>query len=744
MTETKKERLVVIDAHALIHRAYHALPPLTSPQGVQVHAVYGFTSVLIKMLRELKPTHVVAAFDLPGKTFRHEEFLEYKAHRPEADRELVEQFPFVRQVVSAFGITVLEKEGYEADDIIGTVARSAHAPDREIVIVTGDLDTLQLVRDREVLVYTMKRGVTETVIYDEEKVRERYGGLTPAQLSDFRGLKGDPSDNIPGVPGIGEKTAIQLLGTYTSLERLYERLPEAADISDRIKEKLVAFRDQAFFSKKLAEIHCQVPITFSLNQAKFTFSTGPELEKILVGLGFDSLVTRLKKDTTAAPPAPPTLFEVPEISEGRETPALLSEYRKKGVFSQKIEKLEVALFPVLRRMEKEGIAIDLKILKQLNQKLTDRLVALEKEAFALAGTSFNLNSPQEVAAVLFEKIGLSQAKQKRTRTGLISTRATELEKLRGAHPLVPLLLEWRELSKLKSTYLETFPRLIGKDGRMHTTYNQVGTATGRLSSDSPNLQNIPIRGRYGKDIRQAFVPRSGYVIVSADYSQLELRIAAALSKDPKMLAAFKKGEDIHTRTAAEIFNVGLSEVTKEMRRTAKVLNFGVLYGMGPRAFSQGAKVPPARAREFIDEYRADFSRLTEYLEESKREARQKGYAETVWGRRRHLEDIRSPHPGLRAAAERMASNMPIQGTEADIIKAAMVEIDRAFSTSDDVYMLLQVHDELVFEVRKAAMADVLPKIKKIMENVIEFEVPLEMDVSTGPSWGDLEPVNPKS
>ena len=735
--------LLVIDTHALIHRSYHALPDLRDSSGRLVNAVYGFTSVLIKVLRELKPDFVVAAFDLPGATFRHEAHEAYKATRAKVDTELSEQFPIVREVLAAFGIPVLEQEGFEADDIIGTIvgelsAKGGKEKNLKIVITTGDLDALQLVEGSRVVVYTLRKGITDTVTYTEKEVAERFGGLKPGQLVDFKGLKGDPSDNIAGVAGIGEKTAIELLKKYSSIEKLYEKFEADAELKEGTKKKLRGRRDEAIFSRELATIRRDVPIHFSLKDAEFTFTVRPILKELLQKLEFSSLLKRLEKeeDFKESAETQPT-FEggLPAGKAGGAT----EEYFRKKIFSKKIYELEKALTPVLRRMEKTGFLIEPQILDSLNRKINQELLEIKKKVTKLAREEFNLNSPQEVGRVVFDKLKLGGARVKKTATGAVTTRAEELEKLRAKHPIIPLLLRWRELSKLQSTYLEALPRLVNpKDGRIHTTFKQFGAVTGRLASESPNLQNIPIKGELGMELRQAFVARPGFTLLVADYSQVELRIAASLSGDEKLIGAFKRGEDIHTRTAAEVFNVPFDKVTKDMRRTAKILNFGVLYGMGARSFSAAAGVGQDEAQNFIEEYQADFAELTKFVEELKARAYSAGYAETVWGRRRLLPELASPNPGMRAAGERMAVNMPIQGTSADVIKSAMVGIDKEIAASKDIFMILQVHDELVFEVKKYKIDEYAPKIKKIMESVIELSVPLIVELETGPNWGQLE------
>lgn len=737
VSKNKPEKIVIIDSHALIHRAYHALPPLTSPQGEMVQAVYGFASVLIRVLKDLKPEYAVAAFDMAGPTFRHEEFKDYKAQRPETDKELIKQFPLVRELVSAFGIPVLEKQGFEADDVIGTVVEELkNKKDLVKIIVTGDLDSLQLVEDENILVYTLKKGVNDTAIYNEAAVKERFEGLGPDQMTDFKGLKGDPSDNIPGVPGVGEKTAITLLKEYESLENLYKNIDKLKTKSSKLFEKLVANKELAFFSKKLATIKRDVPLDFKLEEAKLNLVDSEAAKKVLERFGFKSLISRLNDAVSGSKPVPESVQG--ELLGNEDE---LEEYYKKGIFSEKIYQLEKDVRPVLRKMEANGILLDVKALKDLSQKISAELETIKKEVTILAGEDFNLNSTQELGRIIFEKLDLGGKRIKKTKGGAYSTAFGELEKLKDTHPIFKQMLRWRELSKLQSTYVEALPRLVNaKDGRLHTTFKQLGAVTGRLSSENPNLQNIPTKGEYGLEIRRAFLAPKGWLILSADYSQIELRVAAALSGDSKMIETFKRGEDIHTRTAIEVFNVSAEKVTKEMRREAKVLNFGVLYGMGPRAFSQSAGVTLDQARDFIKEYELGFAGLAKFIRDIKNKAKAQGYVETLWGRRRYV-DLSSPNPAFRAAAEREAVNMPIQGTATgDIVKAAMVELNKGIGSKKDIKMILQVHDELVFEVKAEMVKKYAALVKKTMENIADIGVPLVAEVEAGPNWGDLKKI----
>ena len=905
------KKLVLIDSNALVHRAFHALPPtLTSPKGVMTNAVYGFTSVLLKMLKDIKPDYIAATYDLAGPTFRHEEFEEYKAHRKKAPDELYAQIPLTKDILKTFGIPVYEKQGFEADDLIGALAeRGKREKNLQVVIVTGDLDTLQLVDDEKVVVFTLRKGLTDTVIYNEEEVKKRYG-LYPSQVVDFKGLKGDPSDNIPGVPGIGDKTASALMQEFGSIEEMYKRI-ETKDkkikLSPKLLEKLVDNKDQAFFSKKLATIIRNIDIDFNVDMADWRKNLDRQaIEKIFKEFGFYSLVKRLDeleiqggqrleleltKSTDNVNNAIKELktkeeirngliglkgseeiifdivregtfiwtedgkncfsfnlgdlmvkkvennelwktfvavFEDEKIAKsghdlkpflkkflnkgmhvlgvffdtkiaaylikpdrkdyelammyqnefGQEFPAgddghLSAILRLKELFWEKLkndgllkvfEEIEMPLIPVLAEMELTGIKIDISSLKKMGLSVSKELLDLEKQIHSHAGTQFNINSPKQLKEILFERLGLKgkvgktapssphpsrtvsegKARLRRTSKGAISTAASELEKLSGEHPIIDLILKYRELQKLKTTYIEPFPQLVdARTGRLYTTFNQTGTVTGRLSSQDPNLQNIPIKTELGQEFRKAFVSAPGYKLVSFDYSQLELRIAAHISGDAKMIAVFKRGDDIHTRTAAEIFEVAPENVTPGMRREAKTLNFGLLYGMGLLGFQRAAGVSRDRAREFIDRYMREFSGVAKYMEDIKQKAKKDGYVSTIFGRRRYLPEINSGIPQLISQAERMAINHPIQGTEGDFLRIAMSRIyDLVHKdyNDQDVKMLVQVHDELLFEIKNDLVEAVSPKIKSIMENVYKLDVPLTVDIKYGDNWRDMESI----
>jgi len=923
---------MIIDGNALIHRSFHALPPLTTKTGEIVNAVYGFTTVLIKAIKEFRPEYVALTLDRKEKTFRHEKFKDYKATRVKAPDELYAQIPRVKEIARGFNIPVYELAGFEADDLIGTLAYKVDGA-VEKIIVTGDMDTMQLINNHT-KVFTIKRGLTDSVIYDEKAVRERYG-LGPEQMIDFKALRGDPSDNIPGVKGIGEKTATELLQNFKTLDGVYKNI-KSEKIKDRIRELLAQYKDKAYLSKELATIKCDSPIEFNLDEARFGKFDKEKLAKLFNELEFRSLLPRLqglaqdtekrfeklgdyeqidkfkrnlelfkynlvdndkkfdnffKKllaqkefafDTETANFNPVTaellgisfsweageayyleiktkkskikndlfnynkndnqednlwleklkpIFKDEKIKKyghnikydievmaslginvkGVAADSMVASYllnpgsrqhnldavtfnefnhqkitkedllgkgKDKIAFSEvPIEKLynyscedadftnrlvekllpqlkkqkliklfneiEMPLALVLAIMETNGIKIDKKFLAEMSKTVNKKISSLTKKIHELAGLEFNINSTQQLREVLFEKLAIPAMGISKNKTGL-STGADELAKLRGQHPIIELIQEHREVVKLSTTYIEALPKLVNeKTGRLHTSFNQTVTATGRLSSTEPNMQNIPVRTELGREIRKAFIAGKGFKLLSLDYSQIELRLAAHMSGDKKMIEAFKKGEDIHSATAAEINQVALGEVTPRMRREAKAVNFGILYGQGPHGLSQGADIPYARAKEFIDKYFVSYKGIKKFVDSTIEMAREKGYTETLFQRRRILPEINSSVIQVRKAAERMAINTPIQGTAADIIKVAMVRIQGLIDKNyqaDEIKMLLQVHDELVFEVKEGLVKKTAGEIKEIMENIMKLKVPLGIDASAGDNWGEMNRV----
>ncbi|MFA6410306.1 MAG: DNA polymerase I [Candidatus Buchananbacteria bacterium] len=911
----QKPKFVVIDGNALIHRAWHALPPtLRTKNGEIVNAAYGFTMILLKVLKDLKPNYLAVTFDLAAPTFRHEQYKEYKAQRVKQADELYAQFPRIKEIVSAFNLKIFEKEGFEADDVIATLVRDSQVQNLQTVIVTGDMDTLQLVDDNTV-VYTMHKGISDSVTYDIAQVKERFDGLVPEQMVDYKALRGDPSDNIPGVKGIGEKGAITLIKEFKSLENLYQRL-DSKKLSDRYRKILTEHKEAAFFSKKLSRLVDNVPIDFKLADVKITGYDAGVVIPLFQELEFKSLINKLPKEIQKVSASGQTGFDfsgkvtsetgVLAKQKGADYKLIKTEADFKNFFDQlknrkifaldtetsglnpftdellgisfcwhqsqafylpakaewleiikpiladaKIEKIghnikfdletldtaglklngvtfdsmiasylinpgsrqhnldglafnelgyqmqpitdligkgknqitlkdvplekvsdyscedadftwrlvkplteqlaeknnlglltkiEVPLIPVLAQIEKNGVLIDTKFLNAMGKTVGKRLKTIEEKIHELAGTKFNIASPLQLKGILFEKLKISTQGLGRTKTG-ISTAADELEKLKGQHKIIDYIIEFRELSKLKSTYLDALPKLVDKTGRIHTSFNQTVTATGRLSSSEPNLQNIPVRTELGQKIRQAFIAPKGFKILSADYSQIELRIIASLANDKKMIESFKKDEDIHTRTASEINDVPLDKVTKEMRYAAKAVNFGIIYGQGAWGLAAGTGISRAKAMDFIDRYFEIHQDIYNYLEETKKLAHQMGYVETFFGRRRYLPEINSTIAPIKAGAERMAINHPIQGTAADLLKLAMIEIHKELpKISIQAKMILQVHDELVFEVPQKDLKTVAELVKEKMESVYKLRAPVDTSIEAGDNWGQLKEI----
>lgn len=788
--ETKKEKtLVLLDAHAILHRAYHALPDFTSPTGEPTGALYGVVAMLLKIVEELKPDYIAACYDLPEPTYRHEAFDGYKAGRAKTDDSLVEQIDRSRDIFAAFGIRIFEHPGFEADDMLGTIVeQTKKEKDLRVVIASGDMDTLQLVDGKRVTVYTLKKGIKDTILYDENMVKERFL-FGPTLVPDYKGLRGDPSDNIPGIVGIGEKTATELIVKFGTIEAIYKKLKKSEDAFREagIKERIIALlregEEEATFSKMLATIRRDAPVTFTLPEKTWREKLDLEAVLTLFGeLGFRTLAVRVKElfgDGAAIDePLPgdvdarelgeialalwllesdttnPTLEDILAYARARgkeptftEAKACILHDLKEQKLTKLYEEIELPLVSVLESMKERGIRIDVPYLKAFSKKLHTELVSLETSIHKIAGMSFNINSPKQLGEVLYDTLGLRPKNQKRTATGQRSTRESELEKLRDEHEIIGEVLRYRELQKLVSTYIDTIPGLVGQDGRLHSTFLQAGTTTGRMASQNPNIQNIPIRTNEGRAIRRAFVADPGYQLVSIDYSQIELRIAAVLSHDSKLVDIFKRGEDVHRGVALRVFGVHADEVTPEMRRKAKVINFGILYGMGVNALRQnlGEGTSREEAQEFLNAYFHTFTRLAEYLEETKAFARAHGYTTTLFGRRRHFPGMNSNAPFIRAQAERMAINAPVQGTAADVIRVAMIAIHRFLESQKDVEdarMLLQVHDELVFEVRTECVDTLVPKLISLMEGVLSDEesrgVPIVAEAKIGENWEEME------
>ncbi len=786
-----KKRLVLLDVHAIIHRAYHALPDFTGPTGEPTGALYGLVAMLIKMVSELRPDYIAACYDLPGPTVRHEAYAAYKATRVKTDDALISQIKQSRKIFKAFGIPAYEREGFEADDLLGTITHEmAVHQDVDVIIASGDMDALQLVDDDRVQVYTLKKGINDTILYDADAVEKRYG-FRPELIPDWKGLRGDPSDNIKGVPGIGEKTATDLITKFGTIEEIYAKLKkdESAFIKKGIKPRIVNLlkehQEEAEFSKMLATIRTDAKIAFSL--PKEGWREGVSMAEVLVL--FDEFGFRSLKDRARVALAGEEEGEVPGeemISQEEVDPLRLEEakvmlwlisseftnpsqedvlaFAKANTFEEAYatlterlaesgrvhevyKEIEQPLIPVLQEMKRHGVLLDPQVLKSLADRYRKELVKIEKQIFATAGHEFNVGSPAQLGVVLFDELGLKPEKQKKTAGGARSTRESELEKLRGEHPIIENILEYRELKKLLSTYLDNLPPLLDKDGRLHADFLATGTTTGRMASQNPNLQNIPLHSERGKAIRTAFVAPQGFSLVALDYSQIELRIAALLSKDEKLCDIFRNGRDVHREVAAYVFHVSPENVDSEMRRRAKVINFGILYGMGVNALRAQLGTSTAEAHKFYEEYFGQFKTLSEYLESTKGFARKHGYTETLFGRRRQFPEMRSALPYVRAQAERMAINAPIQGTQADIIKKAMVRVDdwlKQEGIREDAHLLLQVHDELVYEIKTSEVERIGSKIKEIMEMVLPpteaNNVPIIAEMKIGPNWGDMKKI----
>lgn len=790
----KKQRVVLLDSHAIIHRAYHALPDFASSSGEPTGALYGLSTMLMSLIKEFKPDHIIAAFDLPKPTYRHEAYADYKSGRKETDSALRDQIIRARDVFKAFNIPIYEMEGYEADDVIGTLAeRLKKDVNTEVIIASGDMDTLQLVDGKQVVVFTLRKGIKDTVLYDEKAVKDRFG-FKPEFLTDYKGLRGDTSDNIIGIPGIGEKTATTLLTEFGTIENLYKKLKkdesqfEKRGIKKRIVELLKENEEEALFSKMLATIKRDVPLTFKLSKDSWREGVSAKmLTQLFTELEFRSLVARVPEvtgeagDGTGASPdgdAPQSAPETIDPRELKEAGAalwvlnssftnptredilhfaktddfakakeiILNEVKKQGL-EKVYDKIELPLIPILETMKENGIMIDVPFLKALSKDYHKQLTELEKKIWKECGEEFNINSPKQMAEVLFTKMELKYKGMRKTSSGSYSTKEEVLKKLAEEHEIANTILEYRELQKLLSTYIDTIPELVEKDKRLHPTFLQAGAATGRMASENPNVQNIPTRSELGRKIRNAFIAPKDARLVAFDYSQIELRIAAFLSGDEKFIEIFKSGEDVHTSVAAYVFKVQPDDVTKEMRSKAKVINFGILYGMGVNALQKNLKTDRKEAQEFYNDYFATFTGLVEYLEKTKADAGRKGYTETLFGRRRYFEGINSKLPFIRAQAERMAINAPIQGTSADITKIAMVEVYDYLQSNNmlgDVKPLLQIHDELIYEIKTDIIEDVAPKIQEIMESVVPEKdtkgVPIIVNASAGPSWGAMKTV----
>ncbi len=840
-----KKKLLLIDGHALFHRAYHAIPNMTGPGGFPTGAIFGFLSMLFKALNDIKPTHALVTFDLPGGTYRDKLSADYKATRKAPEDNMVMQLPKLQEILQALDIPIYQKIGYEADDILGIIS---HKTPKDVlnIIVTGDLDLLQLI-DNHTQVYRFKIGFSDIQIFDADKMVEIYG-LHPSQWVDYKAIRGDTSDNIPGVPGIGEKGALELIKTFGSLDAVYEA---AEGGSKKIKpgtlKKLIEGKPKAYLSQKLAHIDQKNHFDFNFEDTLLDDYDRNKAMELLHALDIRALDSRLPKlsqeaiakiEKEVAQKSPVKLMDdddmpklVKSISGKKSLAVFLDEtgisvsvdgktsykftdpkkiksiledsdiqkighdlknnfttlaqleiklnplsfdtliasyiadpgrrdydldskdaacvYRlyemklselKERKLMKIFEEIEMPLIPALIDMEGKGVKLDLEWLSNLSKKLETRINQLIKEIHKLAGEEFNISSPKQLSVVLFEKLHIPTDRLKKNKkSGGISTAAGELEKMRDLHPIIELIFEYRELTKLKSTYVDALPQLIStKDQRLHSDFRQTVAATGRLSSANPNLQNIPIRSDLGNEVRKSFIADKGKTLLSLDYSQIELRIAADLSGDPEMIKIFTKDGDFHAATAAKLFNVKESEVISSQRRIAKTINFSILYGVSAFGLSSRSEMERAEAAEYIKKYYQAFSKLKEYIDNQIALAHKQGYMINPLGRIRYFPDIHSPIFSVRSAAERQAVNLPIQSLAADIIKLAMIEIDKKFSKDLNCQMILSVHDELVFEVKKEGAAECAKKIKTIMESVYKLQVPLLVEAKVGNNWSEME------
>lgn len=785
--EKNNKKIVLLDTHAIIHRAYHALPDFKTSSGKPTGALYGLASMVFSIVSNLDPDYIIACYDLPGGTFRNDMHDGYKSHRKELEDGLITQIQESKNILKALSIPCYDKKGFEADDILGTISTTLKKDkDNEIIIASGDMDTMQLVDGEKVKVFTLRKGLNDTVLYDEKAVISRFG-FKPSLIPDFKGLRGDPSDNIPGIAGIGEKTATILISKFGTIENIYkllkkdESLFKKEGIKDRIINLLKEGQEEAEFSKGIAEIICDVPIEFSLPDKKWKESINTnEVEKVFKDYEFKSLITRLgnllnkevgvnntrennieiseedlKKlavavwliDSEKTNPDIGDILDFAKTNDIQDAKKYIwNELQKKHLEKVYLE-IEEPIIPIVKKMHEVGIKVDKKYFKDLSEKYHKELEKTEKEIFALAGEEFNIKSPKQLSVVLFEKLSLPTSGIKKSASGGYSTQIDVLEKIEDTHKIVPKIIEYRELQKLLSTYIDVIPDMVANDGRLHPELIQNGTTTGRFSSNNPNIQNIPIRTDLGRAIRGGFVADKGKVLMSFDYSQMELRLAAIFSGDEFLIETFKKGEDVHSAVAAKVFGVTLENVTKEMRRQAKVINFGILYGMGVNALKKNLGSSQKEASEFYADYFNKFKKIENYLEDTKNFARANGYTETLFGRRRYFNTINSRIPFIQKMAERTAINAPIQGTLADIVKLAMRYIQERLEKEGlegHVQMLLQIHDELIFEVDKEYTEKARIIIKEEMEGVMEKSfihyksvVPIIVDYAEGETWQDL-------
>ncbi len=865
------KKLLILDSNSILNRAFYGVRYLSAKDGTPTNAIYGFLNILLKLIKEQEPDYICAAFDVKAPTFRHKQYEGYKAQRKPMPEGLAAQMPLAKDVLRAMGVTILEKEGYEADDIIGTVARLCEESEISCFIATGDKDDLQLASDKTKVILTVtKSGYNETIIYDDKAVKEKYH-VTPTEFIDVKALMGDPSDNIPGVKGVGEKTAMSLIEKHHSIEYIYENI-DGIGLKGAMLQKMKDGREMAFMSKELATINRNTPIEFNAEECVFDgFENNGELYEILKRLELNSIIKKLDlsggdnvkenedifkdfsyqvgdknmingdkvtvvldfdgdnissaavgvgnnavvlneqddiKELLEDDSIAKVMFDVKEaivklngridiknISDDTAIAAYLvdpakneytieklaseyfgtviekpevkqlsllddvetdrSEYLAKcavalGVLNERIgdkikengqeklyQEVELPLVTVLAHLEINGFLVDDNQLKEFADKLGEKIDALTNEIYMLAGEEFNINSPKQLGVILFEKLELKPVKK--TKTGY-ATNADVLEKLRDKHPIVNFIMEYRQLAKLKSTYCDGLTAVVNPNThRIHSVFTQTVTVTGRLSSTEPNLQNIPTRTELGREIRKMFVAKDGYVLVDADYSQIELRVLAHIANDETMINAFRNNEDIHAVTASQVLGIPLEDVTKEQRSSAKAVNFGIVYGIGEFSLAQDLHISVKEAKAYIESYLEKYNGVRNYMESIKEQAKKDGYVKTMLNRIRYIPELKSPNYNIRQFGERVALNTPIQGTAADIIKLAMVRVDnRLINEELKSKLILQVHDELIVEAHKDEVNKVKQILSEEMQGAMELNVPLKVDMSTGHSWYDAK------
>lgn len=865
------KKLLILDSNSILNRAFYGVRYLSAKDGTPTNAIYGFLNILLKLIKEQEPDYICAAFDVKAPTFRHKQYEGYKAQRKPMPEGLAAQMPLAKDVLRAMGVTILEKEGYEADDIIGTVARLCEESEISCFIATGDKDDLQLASDKTKVILTVtKSGYNETIIYDDKAVKEKYH-VTPTEFIDVKALMGDPSDNIPGVKGVGEKTAMSLIEKHHSIEYIYENI-DGIGLKGAMLQKMKDGRKMAFMSKELATINRNTPIEFNAEECVFDgFENNGELYEILKRLELNSIINKLDlsdgdnvkenedifkdfsyqvgdknmisgdkvtvvldfdgdnissvavglgnnavvlneqddiKELLEDDSIAKVMFDVKEaivklngridiknISDDTAIAAYLvdpakneytieklaseyfgtviekpevkqlsllddvetdrSEYLAKcavalGVLNERIgdkikengqeklyQEVELPLVTVLAHLEINGFLVDDNQLKEFADKLGEKIDALTNEIYMLAGEEFNINSPKQLGVILFEKLELKPVKK--TKTGY-ATNADVLEKLRDKHPIVNFIMEYRQLAKLKSTYCDGLTAVVNPNThRIHSVFTQTVTVTGRLSSTEPNLQNIPTRTELGREIRKMFVAKEGYVLVDADYSQIELRVLAHIANDETMINAFRNNEDIHAVTASQVLGIPLEDVTKEQRSSAKAVNFGIVYGIGEFSLAQDLHISVKEAKAYIESYLEKYHGVRNYMESIKEQAKKDGYVKTMLNRIRYIPELKSPNYNIRQFGERVALNTPIQGTAADIIKLAMVRVDnRLINEGLKSKLILQVHDELIVEAHKDEVDKVKQILSEEMQGAMELNVPLKVDMSTGHSWYDAK------